>query len=278
MARTYADMLLEDLRSPLFRSLGASPPPWLTLDFFIAAKRYTLDPDGFIYVDQMASDHRDLIDELDEFAIPPFERIMIESPAPPDMSAAVIAALDPPLAHLWMQSRDQVSHWAAMRNGTWTETITSGPEVGAAATERIHYFLKAFYLILHSRRAVVISEVPRRRAISRGRSVVYQAHTKITIDLSAPRITRRSFGTGTHASPRRHEVAGHFVHRGGDQYCTHTWMPRTLEPPDDIPRWECAACGRRRTWRKAFERGDAGKGWVRQSYEITAAERQANDT
>lgn len=109
-----------------------------------------------------------------------------------------------------------------------------------------------------------LSDVPRVRGIAKGKPVQYFGHTQVDIVLGQePRVLRHEH-IGTHASPRWHEVRGHWVHRGGERGCIHDWQQL-----DDHNHYVCSVCGRKRTWRVyADGRGDAGKGYIHQQRRI----------
>lgn len=235
-----------------------------TRDFVVSAKRFVFDSDATMWLMTMAHEQRDLIRELKEFALCPYERVVLETAAcrlgDADGTAGVFV--------LFCTGRKVNVAFLDTSKGEFLRLpdMNSRPIL----TEYAILLSLGFYLALASRKVHVISEKPNRVVRPRGKKLLYFGHSTIKIELTAPKITRRDFATGTHATPRRHQVMGHFVHRGGQRGCTHPWQVVTRDPDDGIPRWECPDCGRKRTWRKAFERGDAGKGFVHQKYEVTA--------
>lgn len=98
----------------------------------------------------------------------------------------------------------------------------------------------------------------------------YFAHNVVTINLGSKQQVRLNFGgpRGEHASPRWHEVMGHFVtnRTARTANCTHGFGEPTdwwvaIESDDGKQRWECLGCGGKRTWRTYPEgRGDASRG------------------
>lgn len=233
----------------------------ITLPLIHQSKRFVLDGSSTQWLMDMVQNNAKLIHELREFALAPYERMIV--------AFDHMRFVNQPGREGWvvlvLNNRKVVS---LLYNSTTQRFEPLSHEGGDALEhEWTRLVTLAFYLALASRRALVTSEQPEHRTASRGRQVRYYSHSTINIDLTAPKITRRCFSTGTHASPRRHQVMGHFVHRGGDRSCSHQWERQPGETPK---RWCCSACERKRVWRAAFERGDAGKGFVRQDYQVTA--------
>jgi hypothetical protein len=115
------------------------------------------------------------------------------------------------------------------------------------------------------------NELPRSRGWLKNRQVPYLAHTPVTIHLD-PLPILRHLGTplGEAEPRRRHEVDGHYRHRGGTPGCIHPWV-RTDEDwiavaehaaPADVDHWLCPVCERKRWWVKTYHRGDAARGYV----------------
>jgi len=118
----------------------------------------------------------------------------------------------------------------------------------------------------------------------RSKPIPYLSHSVVHVDLDAVK-TLRHIGTPAESgiTHRRHEVRGHFCHdKTARDYmriagCIHEWRACDDEwaviegkPKDEPSRWHCAACGGKRWWREAHERGDASKGYViRDGYEVT---------
>jgi hypothetical protein len=172
----------------------------------------------------------------------------------------------------WDEARDNVwSYILRPDNSGAIGAMVPVQDKHVTKAQMLGYEIVTFLLLLQAKK-VRLTDVPAARTLRKGRPVRYFSHSVIEIDLTTPKQLRRAFSTGTHASPRRHEVMGHFVHRGGIRGCVHDWQPITRDPDDGIKRWGCTSCERKRTWRKSFERGDAGKGFVRQEYAVTAKE------
>jgi hypothetical protein len=139
----------------------------------------------------------------------------------------------------------------------------------------------AAVLLLNQKHGLSSREVGPRRAIRGGRSKTYLAHSVVTIDLS-PHGIRGLFTVGNRASPRRHQVEGHFVHYNIADGCSHSWSSFTtteLEERDmerlgrHVKRWRCSGCMGLRVWREEFHRGDAQKGFVTKEYKVTDGRR-----
>ena len=134
----------------------------------------------------------------------------------------------------------------------------------------------ACLLLLNQQHGVNNRAVGPKRVLRGGKARTYLAHSVVTIDLS-PHGTRGLFTVGNRASPRRHQVEGHFVHYGIEDGCTHDWSAFTtpeLERRDHerlgrpVRRWRCSECGGMRVWREEFTRGDGQKGFVTKEYKV----------
>lgn len=133
-------------------------------------------------------------------------------------------------------------------------------------------------LVLNCPTRFSLLSVAPRRGIQRGRPVVYAAHSVVSLQLGRARDWRSALqhdlAAHDRASPRRHEVRGHFRHRGGSPSCTHDWplLPTPSETPSPgrspAPTWSCRRCGRHRTWVAEHARGDAARGFVTKHYEV----------
>ncbi|MDW9481757.1 hypothetical protein GOB57_24215 [Sinorhizobium meliloti] len=139
----------------------------------------------------------------------------------------------------------------------------------------------AAILLLNQQHGVSRREVGPHRAIRSGRAKTYLAHSVVTIDLS-PGGIRGLFTIGNRASPRRHQVEGHFVHYNIADGCSHAWSAFStpeLERRDQerlgrqVKRWRCSGCMGLRVWREEFHRGDARKGFVTKEYKVTDSAR-----
>jgi hypothetical protein len=122
----------------------------------------------------------------------------------------------------------------------------------------------------------IVQDVPARRSFLKGKSVSYFGYSTVEIDLAAKESIIRLGAKGAErGSPRRHEVRGHFVHdaqykRGRAIGCNHNLVPfEDSKHPDKS--WKCTSCLGKRWWRPAFQRGDAGKGFVYQDHVVTAS-------
>ena len=113
-----------------------------------------------------------------------------------------------------------------------------------------------------------VGEVPRKRGLVRGKPMPYFGYS--TVDI---RIDKRDISSllsrprqGEHASPRWHEVRGHFCHNAAARKATHTQVWAQV----DDRRWECqAGCGGKRWWRELPNgRGSAAVGFVHQKRAI----------
>ncbi len=259
----------DDLRT----SLVLEPPPrnprnWLQLDYVVRAKKFVLTPEAFLRLDELAEG--DLLDELVEFALPPFTDYIIESTRD-QFDTPALDAVGLPRAMLWAVHDDKL--------GVIQQESDRGFDISLATATvdephprwtKNHRLVLAFNLLMQSGSCQTLEDKPHSRGLSGNRPTVYMAHSIVTIDLAKPKNLRRHFHSGTHATPRRHEVMGHFIHRGGQRDCIHEWQ--RIREDELTPRWECTQCERKRTWRAAFERGDAGKGFVRQTYEVIRSE------
>lgn len=114
------------------------------------------------------------------------------------------------------------------------------------------------------------SQEPAGRRIRGGKLVAYAAHRVVEIDIGHCRTVRAAFRSGLRErlSPRRHQVRGHFSHRGGNVHCHHQW-PLLADQDGD---WRCTRCGRLRWWRENYVRGDATRGWVEHEYDVTGGD------
>lgn len=137
-------------------------------------------------------------------------------------------------------------------------------------------------LLLNMPKRITYTSVAASRGMYRNKIMPYAAHSVIHLDLNNPRTYARYLipHGGTHATPRRHEVAGHYYHKPGwaRERCTqpqgHEWpaVPNNIEfshQENYTPRWVCPVCGARRKWVTEYERGDASKGMTDQEYEVT---------
>lgn len=126
----------------------------------------------------------------------------------------------------------------------------------------------AFLLI--NKKANVLTTIGQKSVISPKGIVKYGAHKTIDLKLFDKKEIRSIVTPPGHrSSPRRHPVRGHWVHFGEPHNCEHDWERVICDDPsedDGRIRYRCSKCGVRRTWRNAFNRGDALKGFVNHDY------------
>lgn len=123
----------------------------------------------------------------------------------------------------------------------------------------------AALLLLHQKKGISLTERSAHRAMYRGKSRPFMAHHVVTITLDGPVEIRRALTAGTGETRRAHEVPAHYAHRYGTRNCEHVWNKRENEEH----HWDCPKCGRFRYLRRDHIRGDASKGFVKKSYEVT---------
>lgn len=256
------------LSTPPPKSLAC--PRWpFSWDFRGGAKLFTLDNEASEYLHYFVTDNKDWLKDHIEFALLPYPKMIVQSDEGDGMwTVGVIRdKFDTPnfVSYSYTEDDGNINYIATDIHPDELPT-----DEHRVACSMLWARMLAFVLLLNGKRVHTIADSPMRKTLHRGRPVRYFANSLVRIDLTTPAQLRRAIATGTHATPRRHQVMGHFVHRGGQRDCAHPWQAVTRDPDDDIPRWECPDCGRKRTWRKAFERGDAGKGFVHQKYEVTA--------
>lgn len=125
------------------------------------------------------------------------------------------------------------------------------------------------------------------RTFHHGRSVTYMKHTVVTVDLDpVPRLMLVGSQQDEDAGlRRRHRVRGHYCHdQNARDYmriagcmhdwrdCHDDWTPWPEAHPDDPDHWICGACGGKRWWRVAHERGTAQVGFIgHDAYEVTSS-------
>ncbi len=100
-----------------------------------------------------------------------------------------------------------------------------------------------------------------------GRKVQYLAVRTLTITVPRMRARQQFDRHIARVAPRAHTVLGHWCERlhSGRTNCAHVFEPHA----DDADQYECMLCGRRRWWRRSFQRGDALKGFVVKRYNVT---------
>jgi hypothetical protein len=123
----------------------------------------------------------------------------------------------------------------------------------------------AALLLLHQKKAIALTEKPAYRTMYRGKSRPFMAHNVVTITLDSPVQIRKAMSSGSGETRRAHEVPAHYAHRHGTRNCEHTWQKRG----DEENHWDCTKCGRFRYMRRHHMRGDASKGFVKKSYNVT---------
>jgi hypothetical protein len=123
----------------------------------------------------------------------------------------------------------------------------------------------ALLLMLYQKQGISLTMHPPQRAIFKGKNVAYMAATKVKIHLSNEHAIRKAFRVTDRQGPRAHEVRPHYAHFGGTRHCEHVWEQR--DP--SVTRWWCERCGQERRLRRAHTRGDASKGFVDHSYDVT---------
>lgn len=155
--------------------------------------------------------------------------------------------------------------WALVYNGPEPirAQMLAEPVMGHAGECRT---LCAALLLLNQKKVIQLTDKPAHRQMHRGKSRSFMAHSVVTITLDSPVEIRRSMHTGERESPRAHEVPAHFAHRHGEKLCEHNWIKRD----DGHEHWDCTKCGRFRYRRKEHMRGDASKGFVKRTYNVTA--------
>lgn len=156
--------------------------------------------------------------------------------------------------------------------------IDHGSEDAQAIVIFIFWIIGAI-LILNRPSTHKVNRVDHKSAIVKGKRVVYKAHNTVTIDIAeVGRLKQEHFNTGSRGTYRRHEVRGSWVHYHKHPSCEHTFIAREVKEPDpDRPRYICSKCGQYRTWRPAFERGDASKGWASKNYNVTSTDERFSD-
>lgn len=240
------------------------------------ARHFALDREAVSFATQLLEDHRPLLEELREFALPPFDRMAVSSVQTMTGSAPIetLTLWDRGEWKLFLQRADGSSFtslpgWTrAAGDGVANDhpSVDGQPRAIESALTH-HRFLECVFLLLAQPRAYQVNFTESRTAVRGGKRVRFMAQSDIRLALSNVREFRKGFYDGSRGAPRRHEVRRHFTHRGGDRAHVHQWEPLDLE--DGKKRWLCA-CGRRRAERGPFERGDAAKGFVQQKWSVTA--------
>ena len=111
---------------------------------------------------------------------------------------------------------------------------------------------------------IYTDDVGHRHGIMKGKRVVYHSHNLVKLHLSTGDPVKRFMSDLAHGSiRRRHDVRGHWCQTKRTRSCAHDWIA------EDPNRFECTICHGKRWWRKTHCRGDAGKGVVTKTYEVT---------
>lgn len=190
----------------------------------------------------------------------------------------------------WKRCHDWIG--AAVRLGSTFHDITSMEDLNALSREwGAHYnygavkkrmpmhlvracfgelrvFLSAL-LVLNQPQTVRLEHVGARRGDARTRNRPDAAHSVVELTLGEKKEFVKRLIASQRSTPRRHEVRGHFVHHNCTPGCEHEWpLEPTKSQHSDAPCWRCKKCGGTRTWRAAFERGDAGIGFVTKEYAV----------
>jgi len=276
--------VLDDLsaRTELAKALGAQR----VRNLLAHAEHFLLDDDAGARIVRMVESNARLINELRPFARRPYPTMTISLPTralnDADRETLILLGQYKDINAFALVLRDTrtsaiapIPGWYGVPNGKHDDEGRTVIRLDDAmpGDERMKYAavtysmaIDAVLLMLNQKRGIHISEPTlRRRSIRAGRAVTYFARSTIKLSLDNPEELRQSFTSGTHASPRRHPVRGHYFHRGGDRSCTHRWAD--LDGHEGA--FECVDCERRRFWRRDFERGDIERGVVSPRYLIT---------
>lgn len=240
------------------------------------------------FVVDMVGNHGALIGELREFARSPFERMTITLPtrAAGDADRETLLLIDGVEFALILRNTATgavvpIPGWYLSvenegedhKSRTLVRTDDAIPK-DATTTKMIATYSMArdaIFLLLNQKHGVHVSEpTMTRKGMSRGKTLTFYGRSTVSVSLHAAEELHRHFATMTRTTPRRHAVRGHFVHRGGDRDCEHQWEKLVDRPAAAGDAWICTACDRKRSWRRDFERGDASKGYVTQTWKVTA--------
>jgi hypothetical protein len=138
----------------------------------------------------------------------------------------------------------------------------------------------AFRLLLAQPGASHISAGgPPRAAIRKGKRVHFYSASESTINLDAAKRVIQHHSTGHGKMMPAYQYRAHPCHSGGTPGCEHFWIEIGGRFQDEQwvpdqqfgrarPTGECYHCGRRRWWRREGQRGNAGIGFVKQSYKL----------
>lgn len=245
---------------------------------------------------------RDLRDELAGFAPHPFERYTFTFWVGEEGGAMVecLCIVQPhpddgtPLAAMSMMrwgDRDTINHATAMMSRE--DALGKLPETDSDPTLEYHRdlsmtawrFVDVFRLLMARRQGVMVNQggAPR-SAMRKGKRVHFYSSSQITIDLDAVKERKVATHNGHGKSPSAYQYRAHLCHSGGRTGCDHFWVEiggrmdanNVWQPDAEYPRqnatWECYHCGRHRWHRRAGQRGDASKGFVKQTYRVVKGE------
>ena len=112
-----------------------------------------------------------------------------------------------------------------------------------------------------------LQEVGRSSGIRKGKRRSFMAYRRCTIHLSREGSFNRvkEIYSGGRGPVRAHQVRGHWCQSQKESAtpCSHDW-----EEIEERRKYQCRSCGRKRWWKKAHQRGDAGIGFVQKDYEV----------
>jgi hypothetical protein len=134
----------------------------------------------------------------------------------------------------------------------------------------------AYLLLLRGRGVTQVTKNPGFSKTYGRHRRAFAATSTVKIDFSAgPLRTRRTVIRAIGSTRRRHDVISHYVHWFGKKVgCDHDYVEqhdgRKSTLGHDLRRWKCSQCGRIRTLRLAYYKGDATKGFVTKDYTVTA--------
>lgn len=235
---------------------------------FLAAHYYSLDKNAGELMCQYAEPKYDPIRlQLEEFAKPPFEKMIVgfETPIPLGLvQARLLCDKDQTSLLIYDNAHDRMAVVPFQtREAAYREDRALGQD-----TYRPNWSMRdSLCLILARRQHRIAGHTPKMEVSRNGKPVTFFSRTEIVIDLAARDGVHKAIsGLDTErASPRAHEVAGHFRHYHRRAECEHEWLKQPArEPADGKERWSCTGCEGVRTWTPEFQRGDASRGFVRQ--------------
>lgn len=243
-------------------------------DVAINGRAFTVGRQACLWLRHLAEDSQ-LIDQLRRFALAPFDTFTVSYTFPPNENLGEIGVLQIFSHGRYRTLVSQGGKTIVVPGWTWhdgwrirNETLEKMGDADSILEKAAldHNLLVAFCLIMAQPTShIVHMGEPKRSRMAAGRLVKFMASSEIVIRLDKPAQLRRLFHTGTHASPRRHEVRRHWWHFGGERNHVHTWE---REDDGSGPMKFVCSCGRIRRERGPFERGDAGKGFVAQRYAL----------